>query len=201
MRTSLWIVVITTGLTLFGCDSSEQSEAQKTPGAQPSVKAEKATTVENVKGATAAVETAQVVAEKVEEQGEQAVKMAGTAVEEAGKVTSAAIDETVKFAEDTVAEVKKQAVSEVAAVKSAMVEPVAAAQKATVPQEIVLEASKGNVTFPHGMHADTYECSICHGDGTPAAFDLTKEVAHKVCKGCHKDEGAGPTGCSGCHTK
>lgn len=201
MRTSLWIVVIATGLILFGCDSSEQPKAQKTPATQPPVKAEKVTTVEDAKGAAPAVETAQVVTEKVVEQGEQAVKMAETALEDAGKAASAAIDETAEVAEDTVAGVEKQAVAAVAAVKSTMVEPVAVAKQATVPQEIVLEASKGNVTFPHGMHADAYECSICHGDGTPVAFDLTKEVAHKVCKGCHKDEGAGPTGCSGCHKK
>ena len=201
MRTSLWIVAITTGLILFGCDSSEQPKAQKAPAAQPSVKAEKVTAVEKAKVVAPVDETAQVFSEQVEVQEEQAVKMTETAMEDAGKSASTAINDSIKVADDTVAEGEKQAIAKVAVVKSATVEPVAAAKKATVPQEIVLEASKGNVTFPHGMHADAYECSICHGDGTPAAFDLTKDVAHKVCKSCHKDEGAGPTGCSGCHKK
>jgi len=201
MRNFLWFMVLSAGLVLFGCDSSESPKVEKTPVAQQSAKVEKETNAEAVKVVSTASETAQVVAEKVEKPAEQAVKTAGTAIEDVEKTASAAIDETVKVAVDTVAEVKKQTVAEVAAVKSALVKPVVAAQQATVPQEIVLEASKGNVTFPHGMHAEDFECSICHGDGTPAAFDLTKEVAHKVCKGCHKDEGAGPTGCSGCHKK
>ena len=196
MRTSLWIVAIATGLILYGCDSSEQPKTQTVPAAQPPVKTEKATTVEDAKVVAPVAEATNVM-----EQGEQAVKMAETAMEDAGKTASAASDETVKVAAGTVAEVEKQAVAKVAAVESAMVAPVAAAKKATVTQEIVLEASKGNITFPHGMHSENFDCSICHGDGTPAAFDLTKEVAHKVCKGCHKDEGAGPTGCSGCHKK
>ena len=196
MRTSLWIVVIATGLILSGCDSSEQPKAQKAPATQPTVKVEKAPTVEDAKDMAPVAE-----ATKVMEQGEQAVKMAETAIEDAGKTASAAIDETVKVAEDSVAEVEKQVVAKVAAVESALVAPLATAKKATVPQEIVLEASKGNITFPHGMHSENFKCSICHGEGTPAAFDLTKEVAHKVCKGCHKDEGSGPTSCSGCHKK
>ena len=194
MRNFLWFMVLSAGLVLFGCDSSESPKVEKTPVVQQSGKVEKETKAEVVKVVTPAVETAQVVAEKVEEQGEQAVKTAEAAMVDASKEASAVIDETVS-------DVKKQAVAEVADVKSAMIKPVVAVQQATVPQEIVLEASKGNVTFPHGMHAEDFECSICHGDGTPAAFDLTKEVAHKVCKGCHKDGGAGPTGCSGCHKK
>ena len=72
---------------------------------------------------------------------------------------------------------------------------------AAIPEEIVLKASNGNVTFPHRMHAETHECQTCHGDGTPSAFDINKDIAHKLCRDCHKTVGAGPTNCNGCHKK
>lgn len=198
MRNSLWFIVLATGLILFGCDSSEQPKAA---ASQQPAKAEEMAKVEDVKVSAPVVEDTKVVIEKVDKEVDQTTKRTETTTDEAGKTTSATIDETVKVTENTVAKEEKQTVAEVAAVKSAVTEPVATAKQATIPHEIVLVASKGNVTLPHSMHADAFECSICHGDGTPATFDLTKEVAHKVCKGCHKDEGVGPTGCSGCHKK
>ena len=71
--------------------------------------------------------------------------------------------------------------------------------QAASPAEIILEASNGNITFTHGAHAEIVACSTCHGEGTPTAFGIDKDIAHKLCKGCHKDGGAGPTGCRECH--
>lgn len=71
---------------------------------------------------------------------------------------------------------------------------------ASGPTEITLVASNGNVTFTHGKHAATFDCITCHS-GTPAAFGIDKELAHTLCKGCHKESGAGPTTCRDCHVK
>ncbi|PLX79369.1 MAG: cytochrome C [Desulfuromonas sp.] len=78
---------------------------------------------------------------------------------------------------------------------------VESAKQAVSPETVVLEASYGNVTFTHGAHAESYDCTVCHGDGAPASFDLDKATAHALCKDCHKQEGAGPTSCKECHVK
>ncbi len=88
------------------------------------------------------------------------------------------------------------------------------------PETITLEASMGNITFPHAVHqgmegvgcnachhngeatavAADPNCHACHGakDGVPA----TKKVFHKLCKDCHKEKGGNaPTKCKGCHVK
>ncbi|NIQ96412.1 MAG: cytochrome c3 family protein [Desulfuromonadales bacterium] len=69
------------------------------------------------------------------------------------------------------------------------------------PETIELEASYGNITFPHGMHSKAYDCSTCHGEGMPGPIGLDKDKAHPLCKGCHEEEGAGPTACKDCHQK
>jgi hypothetical protein len=100
---------------------------------------------------------------------------------------------------------------------------------ATGPDEKVLPASKGDVTFPHKKHAGPADadgfaitCETCHHtlkDGSKAqscssegCHSETSEINvrnafHQLCyKGCHKtknaDEGkAAPTKCSECHKK
>jgi hypothetical protein len=192
MRTFLWFIVMTAGLILFGCDSSEQPKTQTTPAAKQA---------ENTKVVVPAVDEAQAVADKAQEKVELTGKMAEGKIEEPAGAASANVEEAVKGGDGAIPKVEEQAVSTVAAKKNAAEKPVTTTQKTAIPQEITLEASYGNVTFPHGMHADSSACSVCHGDGVPEDFDITKEVAHKLCKGCHKDEGAGPTGCKGCHKK
>jgi cytochrome c553 len=62
------------------------------------------------------------------------------------------------------------------------------------------ETKTGTVTFNHKAHADTLkDCAKCH-QGTPAKIEVTKDFAHKTCKGCHA-EMSGPTKCSDCHKK
>lgn len=61
------------------------------------------------------------------------------------------------------------------------------------------EAKNGNVTFNHKAHTERAECAKCH-QGTPAKFEVTKDWAHKECKGCHQEKG-GPTKCNDCHKK
>lgn len=60
---------------------------------------------------------------------------------------------------------------------------------------------KNNVVYDHDAHKG--DCISCHD--TPAGGnkipDFGKEVAHKLCVGCHSAMGNGPTSCNGCHKK
>lgn len=63
----------------------------------------------------------------------------------------------------------------------------------------VFKAYNGDVDFNHSKHMGLYPCKDCH-EGPPRSFGLDKQSAHKLCIGCHKKEGAGPTNrCSQCH--
>lgn len=76
-----------------------------------------------------------------------------------------------------------------------------AVQSAGVPDVIILQSKQGQISFPHQAHAKEYSCATCHGDGTPGGLALPMDVAHSLCRDCHKSKGAGPTTCSGCHKK
>jgi hypothetical protein len=180
MRILLWFIVMFTGSMLFGCDSAEQPKTQAPTAAQQPAQTEQTTKTEQVKVVTPVDDAAQAAAAQPEKRIEQTDKPAEAVVAETGKLTAATVEETAKAAE------------------TATTKP---AQQTDIPREIVLQASYGNISFPHAMHAGSYACKVCHGDAAPAAFDITKDVAHKLCKDCHKQEGAGPTGCSGCHKK
>jgi flavoprotein len=67
---------------------------------------------------------------------------------------------------------------------------------------ITLPAKNGDVTFNHKMHQDRLkDCKICHENGPGKIEGFGKDWAHKTCKGCHTDKGAGPTKCGECHKK
>jgi flavoprotein len=67
---------------------------------------------------------------------------------------------------------------------------------------ITLPAKNGDVTFPHKKHQELLkDCKICHEKGPGKIEGLAKDWAHKTCKGCHADKGAGPTKCGDCHKK
>ena len=76
-----------------------------------------------------------------------------------------------------------------------------AAPTAKTPDSVTLDASQGQVILPHLAHAKSYPCATCHLDGTPGKINLTKDIAHELCRDCHKAKGAGPTTCTGCHKK
>jgi cytochrome c553 len=63
----------------------------------------------------------------------------------------------------------------------------------------VFKAYNGDIDFNHSKHMGLYPCAECH-DGPARAFGIDKAKGHKLCIGCHKKEGVGPTNrCSGCH--
>ncbi len=116
-------------------------------------------------------------------------------------MTGQTVEATKEAMTDTKETLSEKAETAALATTTAAGKAVETAQKAVSPDTIVLEASYGNVSFPHAMHEDAYACSNCHGEGTPGLFGLDKEKAHALCWDCHKQEGAGPTGCKDCHKK
>lgn len=80
-------------------------------------------------------------------------------------------------------------------------EPAKAMSAMEGPEIIVIDNEKGPVTLPHKKHGETLGCATCHAEAAPGPLELGKDAAHKLCKECHKEKGAGPTGCSECHGK
>jgi predicted CXXCH cytochrome family protein len=193
MRNFLWFSLLLTGLVLFGCDSSEEPVTQQEPAKEEVV------TTKEAQPVASTVATVQPTADQVKKKEELTQKASEELATDPSKKTDAT-EEAETTAEDTVKAAKAESPA-VEEVTKAATEKITEVKEKAPPKSIVLEASYGNITFPHGMHADSYACVTCHKEGTPAAFELTKDVAHKVCKGCHKDEGSGPTGCKGCHVK
>lgn len=67
---------------------------------------------------------------------------------------------------------------------------------------ITMQAKNGNVTFNHKKHQESLkDCKVCHEKGAGKIEGFGKDWAHKSCKGCHADKGAGPTKCADCHKK
>jgi cytochrome c553 len=70
------------------------------------------------------------------------------------------------------------------------------------PPTLTLKASMGNVTFPHKAHQSRMKCTTCHQSEKGGKIEgFGKDWAHKTCKGCHQEQGKGPTKCNGCHKK
>jgi len=69
------------------------------------------------------------------------------------------------------------------------------------PETVILEAKNGNVTFHHREHQERTDCSSCHQQTPPEKIELNMESAHKLCRGCHQANGAGPVKCAECHKK
>jgi len=178
-------LIISLTLTLSGCDSSEQTTAKQEPPAPR----------ENA--VAAAEQAAQAVAAKVAEMDKQLKP----ALEESEQKAAEMAKETGDAAQSAAAAAEQKLETAAMATARAVEQSAQQAQVAMAPEQLTLEASYGNISFPHGTHAASFACTTCHGEGTPAAFGLTKETAHPLCKGCHQEQGAGPTACTGCHKK
>lgn len=67
---------------------------------------------------------------------------------------------------------------------------------------MVFPAKNGAVNFNHKKHQELLkDCKACHEKGLGKIEGFGKDFAHKSCKGCHTDKGAGPVKCSECHKK
>jgi hypothetical protein len=196
------------GLAIFGCGPSEESKSTSSPTNSATEKVAEAGKVaaEEVKNIAEPVvektddiekQAKPVVEKSTNETKEMADSTVDQAVVESKKIANEA-EESTTLATDTDVE-KKTVVAAAAAMATG--KDVVAAQQAVIPEKIVLEASYGNITFPHATHASSYDCAICHGEGTPGLFGLDKKKAHGLCKDCHKQKGVGPTSCKECHKK
>jgi hypothetical protein len=83
------------------------------------------------------------------------------------------------------------------------------------------QAKKAPVVFPHKVHAETNDCTVCHHtakgkDVTQSCFEChgkdpnapdpsvssaKENPFHIMCRGCHKEQAKGPTKCGDCHKK
>lgn len=91
-----------------------------------------------------------------------------------------------------------------------------------MPEVITIDkaqAKKAPVVFPHKAHADVNECTVCHHTAKgkddaqscfechgkdpnapdPSAMGAKENPFHILCRGCHQEQGKGPTKCNECH--
>jgi hypothetical protein len=200
MKRLLCLAVIVAGTVLVGCDSPPQAKSPPEPAAQQTIVADKNLKAEDTKTVVPAAEQAPTVSDNVPNKGEQPITAPAPMAEETPKTVTSVAVEVVEASADTTDKEPWQT-DTTAAGTNATAATTETARNAAIPQEIILKASNGNITFLHGKHADAYACKTCHGDSTPAAFGITKDIAHKLCKDCHKTAGSGPTACKDCHKK
>lgn len=69
------------------------------------------------------------------------------------------------------------------------------------PEKVVRETRTfGTVTVDHRAHlARRSPCAACHEKGPVGKIVFTPRTAHQRCRGCHVEQGRGPTECRGCH--
>ncbi len=121
-------------------------------------------------------------------------KVAVPTLEQPAPQVKPSVEQQVKESAGEVVEVGTQLLTETE------VAEVAEVAEVQLSQTLVIENDRGAVTLTHADHAERYGCQGCHGDGTPGAFELGKDTAHSMCKGCHRKQN-GPVPCNGCHNK
>lgn len=194
MSRVLWLAVITAGLIFYGCDSPEQPKPPSAPAVQQPMTEAKAPSAQGP--AAASTTPALEVTEKAQEPAEKAAAVASAAPAPPEKNVVTVVDQAAANVGESAGKAAKQVETATSAATASET-----AKQLAAPGEIILEAGNGNVTFPHGMHAEAFACTTCHSEAPPAAFGISKDIAHKLCKDCHKSQGAGPTVCNGCHKK
>lgn len=112
-----------------------------------------------------------------------------------------AAEETGEMATDAAEKTKEMAAATAEKTEEMVDKAAEETEEALSPDTVVLEASFGDITFPHEMHSDAYDCTTCHGEGTPGLIGFEKDEAHDLCRGCHEEEGAGPSACNDCHER
>jgi hypothetical protein len=198
-RTALLIVLLVASMSVVACGKKEEAQAPA-----PEKAAETAAVAVTEKAAEVGAQADEKAAESAAQVEEKAAEVAAEVKEEAVEAAAEVKEEAVEAAAAT--EKAAQAATEEAAQVAAKVEEKvadaaqAAAETASV-DNIVIENTYGKVTFNHKVHAESFDCALCHGEGEPGALDMGKEKAHAACKGCHQEQGAGPVKCSECHVK
>jgi hypothetical protein len=57
------------------------------------------------------------------------------------------------------------------------------------PDTVLYIAERGNVTFTHGKHLQTYDCKSCHHESKP---EKPLETENQKCSACHTNPAAEP---------
>ncbi len=215
MTRFLTMGVMILGLVVFGCGPSEESKSSPSPTGSAAEKVAEAVKVV----AGEAKDMAEPVVDKaadigknsepvVRKTGEETKKTTGSVTGQTKATISQVVVNSKKITTETKESTTLAADKDVEGKTSAAVattiatgKAVVAEQQAVITKTIVLKASYGNVTFPHELHAGSYDCTTCHGEDAPGLFGLDKKKAHGLCKGCHKRKSAGPTNCKECHKK
>ena len=101
---------------------------------------------------------------------------------------------------------------------------IAAVAQAGAPDVITIDkaqAKKAPVVFPHKAHSEANDCTVCHHTAKgkddiqscfechgkdpnapdPSVSSAKENPFHIMCRGCHKEQGKGPTKCGDCHKK
>ena len=224
------IIILVCGLLLTGCGEKEtatSTEAAPSSPIKPTVVEQVEKTAESVaKQTTEMVETGTQLAKDIAADAKLTVnEIVATVAEDVTAVTGVAKQKTAEIVDSSKQEivaVKEQLKQDGTQLlnnlpKNPAANPIqsndllpsvttmASAPKTVVTEvqaseKLVIENKNGNVTLPHAEHGKLYGCSACHGDAVPGPFELGKDTAHAMCKGCHKEKG-GPIKCSGCHKK
>lgn len=196
-----WVIFLACSLLIAGCGDKETSTATE-PAPAP---VEKSAAIEQVK--KSASEVAKQTTKMVEA-GTQLAKDAGVAAEETVKQAVVSTKEDLTTAAETSKEkvvavgkqIKQEGTELIGSLQTSTGNIIKAATDVKAPETVVIENKNGNVTLTHAEHGKMYGCATCHGDNEPGPFELGKDTAHSMCKGCHKEQG-GPTKCNGCHIK
>nr|WP_320116160.1 cytochrome c3 family protein [uncultured Desulfuromonas sp.] len=76
-----------------------------------------------------------------------------------------------------------------------------AEQATTSIVSVELQCPFGAVLFNHRAHVEMMSCDTCHTSTPPGKITKSKKEFHATCRGCHADNGAGPTKCRDCHNR
>lgn len=178
MKKTLSIIVMMSGLMLWGCSQEEkQAEAPTTM-----VAAEQA--MDKAKEATEAV------AKKAEQQI--------ATVEDKVAATTAPVMEKIA---PPATPPKTPTETAVKTEEKAPPTPATATKLTTTVESVTIDNKNGKVVLAHKKHAEAFGCTVCHGDKKPGPQKLGKNAAHALCQGCHKEKKSGPTVCNQCHQK
>jgi len=89
----------------------------------------------------------------------------------------------------------------VAEFKHSEVKKPTAEQPTTSIVSVELQCNFGPVLFNHRDHVEMMSCDTCHTSDPPSKITKSKKEFHATCRGCHADNGAGPTKCRDCHNR
>ena len=172
--------------------ASPSEPAKEQQAEQPAAKQEEGSVAERVEKSVEqagerAGDIAAAVTERSVETYEEVKDSTAQGMERIKEASGAAMDNTKETVEDTIQQTAKATAEKAAEIAA--------------PGVVVFQAKNGNVTFDHELHMTAANCNQCHQVMPPEKIVLDQASAHKLCIECHKEMGAGPVTCTGCHIR